>query len=126
MEDIEDIQELEKLIGQLKSIHSEIGQLARKSPNDGVNAFKLRMINHTILRSNKLLGKTYMPYEDFEGFNEEDLPSNSDITMVVCQYLEEAERYRSNHVAQKGGSYYYKVGGKETEVRAAPPSWSRK
>jgi hypothetical protein len=126
MKTVEDIQELEKLIGQLKALHSEIGLLARKSPNDGINKFKLKMINGTIIRANALLGKEYMPFDDFDGFDEEDVPSNSDITMVVAQYLEEAERYRSNHVQQEYSYYYYRVDGKLTEVRAAPPTWSKK
>ncbi len=126
MDSIDDIQELEKLIGQLKALHSEIGQLARKSPNDGINSFKLKLINKTIVRANKLLGAEYVPFDDFDGFEEDDVPSNSDITMVIAQYLEEAERYRSNHVEQQYTKYYYKVGGKLTDVRAAPPSWSKK
>ena len=128
MKSIEDIQEFEKLIGQLKALHAEISQLSKKSPNDGINTFKLTLINRAILRANTILGVEYVPLDDFEGFNEDDVPSNSDITMVIAQYLEEAERYRSNHVGQKhaGGMYYYKVGGKLTDVRAAPPTWSKK
>jgi hypothetical protein len=126
MDSIDDIQELEKLIGQLKALHSEVGQLARKSPNDGINSFKLKLINKTIARANKLLGDEYVPFDDFDGFEEDDMPSNSDITMVIAQYLEEAERYRSNNVEQDLSKYYYKVGGKRTDVRAAPPTWSKK
>ena len=126
MKNIENIQELEKLIGQLKALHSEIGQLARKSPNDGINSFKLKLINKTVARSNSLLGAEYSPFDDFEGFDEDDMPSNSDITMIIAQYLEEAERYRSNHVGQEYNKYYYKINGKLSEVRAAPPTWSKK
>jgi hypothetical protein len=37
-----EIEDLEKLIGQLDGLHSEISQLAKKSPNDGLNTFKLK------------------------------------------------------------------------------------
>ena len=126
LESLDEIQQLEKLIGQLKTLHSEVGQLGKKSPNDGINKFKLGMINKVISRANKFLGEDYTPYDDFDEFIEEDVPSNSDVTFVLLQYLEEAERYRSNHVDQEMGRYYYKVSGKLTDVRAAPPSWSKK
>lgn len=128
MKSFEDIQELEKLIGQLKSLHTEIGLLARKSPNDAVNDFKLKMINRTVQRANALLGAEFVPYDDFEGFEKDDVPSNSDVTMVISQYLEEAERFRSYHVVWSGkhGNHVYKIDGQVSDVRAAAPSWSKK
>ncbi len=39
----EDVDKLEKVIGQLNGLHAEVSQLAKKSPNDGVNAFKLKL-----------------------------------------------------------------------------------
>jgi hypothetical protein len=33
----DDVENLEKLIGQLSGLHAEIFQLAKKSPNDGLN-----------------------------------------------------------------------------------------
>jgi hypothetical protein len=44
----EDIERLEKLIGQLRGLHQEVGALAKKSPKDAVNAFKLKLINEVI------------------------------------------------------------------------------
>lgn len=126
MNSIDDIQELEKLIGQLKSLHAEIGLLGRKSPNDAVNDFKLKMINRTVERANALLGSEFVPYEGFKGFEKDDVPSNSDVTMVISQYLEEAERYRSYHVVMSKGRYVYKVGDSVTDVHAASPTWSKK
>lgn len=128
MKSFEDIQELEKLIGQLKSLHMEIGLLAKKSPNDAVNNFKLKMINVTVQRANLLLGDGFLPYDDFKEFDKDDVPSNSDVTMVIGQYLEEAERFRSYHVVWSGkyGNHVYKINGEISDVRAAAPSWSKK
>ena len=100
--------------------------LARKSPNDAVNDFKLKMINRTVQRANALLGKEYMPYDDFQGFEKDTMPSNSDVTMVIGQYLEEAERFRGYHIDVYGGRFFYKIDGEKSQVRAAPPSWSKK
>lgn len=126
MKSIKDIERLEKLIGQLKAFHAEIGQLAKKSPNDALNDFKLGLINKTISLANSVLGKEYIPFEGFSGFEKDDMPSNSDVTTMISQYLEEAERWRSRHVRYHHGNYVYFVNNEATDVKAAPPSWSRK
>lgn len=120
------VKELEKLIGQLKAHHSELNQLGKKAPSDAVNAFKLRFINKTLELANSVLGENYRPFDDFLVFDLDDVPSISDVTMIVAQYLEEAERYRSDNVIQEYTKYYYKIDGKASEIRAAPPTWSRK
>lgn len=127
MKSEEDIDALEKLIGQLKAFHSEIGQLAKKSPNDGLSKFKIQLVNATLELANSTLGEKYRPFEGFIVFDADDLPSNSDVTMVVAQYLEEAERYRSDNVAiATGGRYVYLIGGEKSRRYSAPPTWSKK
>ncbi|PKR50426.1 hypothetical protein [Thalassospira marina] len=127
METIEDIEELEKLIGQLKALHGEISVLAKKSPNDGINSFKLKLVNKTISTANIVLGDDFIPHRDFVGFNEDDLPSNSDVTFIIAQYLEEAERYRARYVIKLyGHDYRYELNGVVTEKKASPPNWSKK
>jgi hypothetical protein len=122
MEKIEDIESLEKVIGQLQAAHSEVTILAKKSPSDTLNSFKLKMINRVIKASNSVLGDKYKPFEEFEQFEDEDLPSNSDVTMVLAQYMEEAERYRSDNVKADRSSWYYVLNGKVSEIRSGPPS----
>ena len=117
---------LEKLIGQLKAHHSELTQLGKKSPSDAVNTFKLQFINKTLSLAQDVLGKEYLPFEDFLAFNSDDVPSTSDATMILAQYLEAAERYRSDNVAQEYGKYYYIIDGETSTVRSAPPTWSKK
>jgi hypothetical protein len=122
METIEDIESLEKVIGQLLAAHSEITMLAKKSPSDTLNSFKLKIINRVIKASNSVLGDRYKPFEGFEQFEDEDLPSNSDVTLVLAQYMEETERYRSDNVKVEMGSWYYVVDGKISDIRSGSPS----
>ena len=126
MNNTDDIDKLEKSIGQLKALHSEVSQLAKKSPSDALNAFKLKMINSALATSNEVLGAKYRPIDGFDAFDLDDVPSNSDVVMVLAQYLEEAERFRSDNVTPYSGRYYYKIDGERSEVFAAPPTWSRK
>jgi hypothetical protein len=117
-----EVESLEKLIGQLQGLHAEITSLAKKSPSDAVNPFKLKLINKVITSGNEVLGKEYRPFDDFGQFDSDDVPSTSDVAMVLGQYMEEAERYRSDNVTWYGGKWVYILGGKPSDIRSGPPS----
>ena len=114
----EDIETLEKARGQLQAVHREISILSKKSPNDAVNVFKLGMINSIIVVANGLLGDSYTPLAGFEKFDEDDLPSTSDVAFVVAQYLEEIERFRSAHIVGRGLKRVYVLSGKPSDIPA--------
>ena len=123
MENIEDVERLEKLVGQLQGLFAEIGALAKKSPNDAVNSFKLKLINRVLTMGNDILGDKYKPFEEFDQFNSDDAPSTSDVTMVISQYMEEAERLRSDNVVDTNfDRWYYKVDGEKSKIRSGPPA----
>lgn len=114
----------EKLVGQLQSLLSELAMLAKKSPNDAVNTFKLKFINSTLDQCNAFLGKKYRPFADFAVFAEDDLPSNSDTTFIISQYIECAEKFRSDNIVMQYGDWYWIVDGEEEDDRSmitAPP-----
>ncbi|RWM98975.1 MAG: hypothetical protein EOR86_04955 [Mesorhizobium sp.] len=121
MKNKSDVERLEKVIGQLQGAHSEISLLAKKSPNDSLNKFKLNLINKVLESANQVLGEKYSPFPDFTQFDADDVPTTSDVTMVLSQYMEEAERYRSDNVVNDYG-WKYVVDGKVTEIPAGPPS----
>jgi hypothetical protein len=119
----DEVEKLEKIIGQLQGAHKEISVLAKKSPADSLNAFKLTLINNVIKTSNEVLGEKYKPFDHFDQFEADDLPSNSDVTMILAQYMEEAERYRSDNVVyEKYVGWVYKVDGKASGIQSGPPS----
>lgn len=122
MDSKEDIERLEKTIGQLKGLNTEIGALAKKSPNDAVNPFKLKLVNKVLESGNAVLGNKYKPFDEFEIFDIDDAPSNSDVMMVVAQYMEEAERYRSDNVIQDYPNWVYMINGKLSQIASGPPS----
>lgn len=122
MKDREELEQFEKLIGQLRGLHEEIGLLAKKSPNDAVNAFKLRLVNKVVASANTILGPGYLPFDDFEAFDTDDVPTNSDVALVLAQYLEESERRRSDNVEQYHGSWYYVIDGERSDVRTNAPA----
>jgi hypothetical protein len=122
METVDDANALEKLLGQLSGLHGEIGQLAKKSPNDGVNSFELGLINTVIREGNTVLGDEYRPFSDFKFFDSDDLPTNSDVTMILGQYLEQAQRFRSDNVEWDGNDWVYVVDEVLSKIKTSRPS----
>lgn len=123
MDSREHVEELEKLIGQLQRLYDEITQLAKKSPNDGLNPFKLKLVNNVLERANALLKDRYRPFEDFDQFDSDALPTNSDVTMILAQYMEQAERFRSNNVTQNSmGSWLYEIDGEVGDIASKAPT----
>ena len=82
-----DVERFEKVTGQLKMVYKEITSLSKKSPNDGVNKFKLRLVNKLLEAANSLLDNKDKPFDDFFVFEEDTLPSNSDVAFILAQYL---------------------------------------
>ena len=80
----DDVRDLEKLIVQLQGVHIEISILAKKTPNDGLNLFKLKLVNNILAKGNSILTGHYKPLESFTTFDESALPTNSDVTMVLA------------------------------------------
>ncbi len=120
MKSKDDVELLEKTIGQLSSIHSEISLLSKKSPNDAVNSFKLKMINSVIDVSNGVFGDAYRPLEKFERFEDDDAPSTSDVVFVISLYLVEIKRFQKDHAVydEKKFQWVYLLDGKPSGILA--------
>lgn len=105
----------EKVSGQLLSIYEEISLLSKKSPNDAVNKFKLNFVNKLLSQSNEYLTDKYKPFEDFEAFDEDDIPQNSDVVFILSQYLQCFEKLRSDNVVLRNGAWFWRVEGGEND-----------
>jgi len=116
----------EKLTGQLTSTHQEISSLAKKSPNDAVNEFKLKLVNALMVQCNSFFGREYVPFDDFTVFSVEQLPTNSDVSFVAAQYLECAEKFRADHIKQSGGRWYWQLAPEAKQQDGIPTSAPRK
>ena len=88
----------EKTQTQLEGMYEDISLLSKKSQNDAVSLFKLKFINKILIDSNKVLGKNYKPFEDFEIFEESNIPTNSDSVMILTQYINCFEKFRGDNV----------------------------
>ena len=105
------VDRFEKLSGQLISVYEEVSLLSKKKPNDAVNKFKLKFINKLLDESNEYLSDKYRPFEDFDRFDEDDIPQNSDFVFILSQYLQCFEKQRADNVVIRNGIWYWRVEG---------------
>ncbi len=117
----QEVDNFEKLQAQLEGLHNEISALSKKSQNDALNKFKLKFVNKIISDSNELLGNGYKPFSDFDTFDENDLPSNSDAAMMLTQYLSCFEKLRADNVKQDLGRWYWIIDGKQSDIKTVMP-----
>ncbi len=114
----------EKLDAQLKALYDEMHTLVKKNPNDGVNIFKLRLTNAVLNSANGLLSETEKPFSFLSAFDESDLPSNSDVLIVLSQYLSCLEKIRADNIVANDWDdreWYWVIDGQTSGVRTAPP-----
>jgi hypothetical protein len=118
----DDVWEFEKLEQQLHSFLDEMSQLSRKKPNDPLNKFKLKFINAVLGKMSSLLGD-FRPFEDFERFNVDDLPSNSDVVLILSQYAGAVLRLRTDLTVfnDQDREWYWIVRGKRSEIQTGRP-----
>jgi len=120
LESKEDVWEFEKLEPQLHSFLAEISELSKKRPNDGLNKFKLKFINSTLESLNRLIGE-HRPFPDFDTFNEDDLPSNSDVVVILAQYATATYNFRRDHTVRESINWYWLVRGKRSDLNTERP-----
>jgi len=116
-----DVDRFEKTVVQLEALHSEISVLLKKSPNDALNQFKLKLVNSVLHEANRLLGDKYKPFPDFLAFDQDAVPSNSDVTFILAQYLNCMEKLRSDNIYMYLGSWYWRVDGEEASIETTQP-----
>ena len=95
---IKDVEIFEKTQAQLHGLYDEMVVFSKKKPDDPVNKFKLKFINQVLINTNAILDEKNKPFNDFDTFDEDSLPTNSDVVMILSQYINCLEKFRSKHI----------------------------
>lgn len=103
----EQVHNFEKYQAQLDSLYQEISNLSKKKQDDGLNPFKLKLINKTLEEVNNILREQYRPFDDFIKFENEDIPTNSDVALILGQYLSCMEKLRADNIENKYGHWIW-------------------
>lgn len=92
----EDAATYDRLVPLLSAAHREMSDLSRKKQDGIVNALKIRNINRLLVELTKLLEND--PSRDFvELLDEESLPENSDVVLLLSQWQAALGQYKSRH-----------------------------
>jgi len=118
---IEEAQNFEKLQAQLTGFYQEINALSKKNPNDKVNEFKLKIINKSLTVANKFFDKDKLPIDGFDVFELESLPSNSDVLLILGQYINCLDEYKLPFISRYGKNWYWLINDKRTEILTSEP-----
>lgn len=104
---------------QLKALLATMEELSKKKPHDPVNKFKLNHANEIIRKVNKILGAKYRPFSDFEQFDVEgELPTSSDVVMMLAQYLSRMHKFKSDHQTEVDQEVRELLGGSKWNTKA--------
>src|SRR4029453_6105683 len=117
---VERVSEVEAVQSQLDGLYEEIRALASKRPNDAVNKYKLGVVNSVLRRTNTFLAGE-MALEGFEQFSEDAVPTNSDVLLVLSQYLSFLEKMRSDNIQLNHGTWYWVIDGELSGIQTSPP-----
>lgn len=116
-----DVELFERLVAQLQELRSEMAMLSKSKPDNAVNKFKLGHINEVLGDANSLLVEEHKPLRAFTVFNEDDVPTNSDVVFILAQYLVALEGWRSTNVIPFGYNWVWDIEGPE-RLSASPPT----
>jgi len=66
------------------------------------------------------LTEQHQPFSNFEKFDEDELPTNSDVTLILHQYLNCFEKLKKDNITIYGGYWYWVIDGDRSEIMTAP------
>jgi hypothetical protein len=121
---VQDVEKYEQIQSHVQALSEEMTGLVKKSPDAPLNKFKIRIVNERLRMANGLLTGIHKPLATFDQFSEEELPSASDVSLVISQYLNSLEGWRSANVVKIDFSWYWNTG--TAEYKAEAPSRFRK
>lgn len=111
----------EQVRSQLGSLYEELSALAKKTPDAPINRFKLQIVNEKIRSANGLLSGIHRPFESFLQFDEAELPTASDVVVVLSQYVNALEGWRSQNLIRFNNSWYWNTKDRD-QIATSPPS----
>ena len=118
MKSKEEIQLLIKGVGQLKGLIKNFSELSKKKPDEQVNKFKLNLVNKILSILNSILDETNKPFKEFVEFDDTNLPSNSDVLIILNQYLNCMENFSNENTKYKSPFDKWIINGKLSDISA--------
>jgi hypothetical protein len=106
----------DRVKSQLKDLETEMASLSKKKPDGAINTFKLSLINEKLVQANQILSNEDRPFAEFEVFTKDAMPTNSDVVIVITQYLNRLGSWRADHVRKDGYDWVWNFESEEEEL----------
>ena len=99
---VADRERFDNLTGMLRRVSMEIKDLAKKKPDAGLNAFKVKRVNMILMPLRKIMeGEISSPFlevvQEPEGGKGTSRNSYSDVSIILCQYEQACSEYRNKY-----------------------------
>lgn len=93
----------DRLVPMLEAAHREMTELSKKKQDGVVNALKIKLLNKLLTELGSILEND--PSREFvELIDDETLPQNSDVVLLLSQWRSALEQYKKVHYGFDGVS----------------------
>jgi hypothetical protein len=95
-----DVATYERLFPMLQAAHREMSELSKKKQDGIVNNLKIRNINRLLDNLKPIIEKD--PSKEYvELLDEDDLPQNSDVVLLLSQWQAALVQYKNRHFGRE-------------------------
>jgi hypothetical protein len=96
----QDVATFERLFPMLQAAHREMSELSKKKQDGIVNSLKIRNINRLLQDLKPILEKD--PSKNYvELLDEDELPQNSDVVLLLSQWQAALLQYKDRHFGRE-------------------------
>ncbi len=108
---LENVNKFDMLYPMLVSDLNEIRELSKKKQDEPLNKFKVKIINKKLEQIRSILSNE--PTNEYlELLDEDTFPSNSDAVLMISQFIQAMEQFKTNYFTEDSyGSDFGILGG---------------
>ena len=105
-----EVNQYQLLLPLLTATYNEIEELSKKKPESPLIAYKVKALNR-ILNPLKEILKNEDVFEFLDILDSDDLPTNSDVILILSQYREAMDLYHKKYYvrSQRDGSWDWNI-----------------
>lgn len=105
----EDVNQFELLNPLINGIYKEFQDLSKKKPEAAINTYKVKVINRVLEPIKDLLANEEV-FHFLDILDEDDLPTNSDVILILNQYLKALKMfYNKYYLNSPEGRYTWAI-----------------
>ena len=104
----EQVKKYTMIFPMLESMRDEMKVLSSKKQDGVLNSLKVKMLNRVIGTARELL-VSEPTLEYLEELDEDMLPQNSDVVLILCQYIEALSQLRSKNQVYVNYNWVWKT-----------------